>query len=131
VHLGTFGAVNAMVAFLLPHYGAEGLGPGTLYIVAVVVHLLVMDRGLAEMHGGRYGPSARVFHSGAVVGGAGVGLLVGPPPPPWMTGLVLSILAGALILQLVREEIPRNQEGRWAAFGMGALTFGVLMGVVL
>jgi hypothetical protein len=61
---------NAGIAFLLPCKVATG-GPwvAATYVLAMGVHLLVLDHALADVHGGRYGRSARTIHSAGLACG--------------------------------------------------------------
>lgn len=131
LHRATFTALNAMVAFLLPHHLREGLAIAGLYVVAAAVHFLVMDHGLATLHGGTYGLKARVLHVAGLAVGAGAALLVGPLPPTLVTEPLLAVLAGSIILQVVREEIPPSKEGTAWAFAVGALVYAVALGAAL
>lgn len=131
LHRITFTALNAMVAFLLPHHLREGLAISSLYIVAAAVHFLVMDHGLATLHGGSYGRKARLLHIGGLAAGSGVALLVGPLPPGVATEPLLAVLAGAIILQVVRDEIPASREGTAWAFALGALIYAVALAAAL
>lgn len=131
LHLATFTGLNAMVAFLLPHHMREGVAIASLYIVAAAVHFLVMDHGLAAVHGGSFGWKARLLHIGGLGVGAAGALLAGPLPPSLVTEPLLAVLAGAIVLQVVREEIPPDREGTAWAFALGALIYSAALAAAL
>lgn len=126
-HLAVFAAFNAGAAFLLPYHIAQGGGFGLAYVVAIVVHLLVLDHALAEVHHGRYGLRERIVHSGGLLAGLGLAAALGTVPPPLLTQTVLAFFAGAIALQVIREEVPEHKDGRPWAFTLGALIFAILL----
>jgi len=126
-HLASYAFFNAAVAFLMPHYMAQGTGSGVVYLLAIALHLLVLDHALAEVHGGRYGKVARTVHSGGLIVGFALAGFLGSPPPEALIGPVLAFLAGAITLQVVREEVPEHKFGRPAIFAVGATLMALLI----
>jgi hypothetical protein len=126
-HLASYAFFNAAVAFLMPHYMAQGPGAGVVYLLAIALHLLVLDHALAGVHGGRYGKVARTVHSGGLILGFALAGLLGLPPPEAFVGPVLAFLAGAITLQVVREEVPEHKLGRPAIFAVGAALMALLI----
>ena len=55
----------------------------------------------------------------------GVLLLLGAE---WaMVGVLFAFVAGALILNVLKEELPSERKNRFWAFGLGAIVYSVLM----
>lgn len=126
--LVTFALFNAGLAFLLPQQVAT-YGPwltGT-YVVAIGVHLLALDHAIAEVHGGRYGIRERVIHSGGLIAGFVVAITLGPGAWDMAAQPLVAFLAGAIALQIFREEIPAYKIGRPVPFALGAATLGLLL----
>lgn len=121
--LVTFALFNAALAFLLPHQvAAHGPWVTGFYVVAIGVHLLVLDHAVAEVHGGRYGRLARVVHSAGLIAGFLLATALGPGFWDAAVQPLIAFLAGAIALQVFREEIPAYKQGRPVAFALGAAT---------
>ncbi len=127
--LVTFALFNAGLAFLLPHQVATH-GPWItgVYVLAIGVHLLVLDHAIAEVHRGRYGAHARVTHSAGLLGGVALAIVLGPEAWDRAVRPLIAFLGGAIALQVFREEIPAYKQGRPVPFAMGA---GLLAGLLL
>lgn len=126
--LVTLTLFNAGLAFLLPHQIATH-GPwltGT-YVFAIGVHLLVLDHAIAEVHGGRYGIRERAIHSGGLVAGFVLAITLGANAWDIATQPLTAFLAGAIALQVFREEIPAYNNGHPIAFALGATILGLLL----
>ncbi len=119
--LVTFALFNGALAFLLPHQVVTH-GPWVtgFYVVAIGVHLLVLDHAIAEVHGGRYGSHARLIHSLGLVSGFLLATALGPGVWDLTVQPLIAFLAGAIALQVFREEIPAYKQGRPVPFAMGA-----------
>lgn len=126
-HLGAFVVFNIVIGFLVPHHVQHGLWIAAGFLVAVGVHLLVLDHTLAEAHGGRFGWVARMLHSAGLITGLGLAILLGPVPPARATATLLAFFAGALILQVIRQEVPEHRHGHPVALALGAAAFAVLL----
>lgn len=67
VHLGTFAAYNAVITYALPTRFRTGAGGAVLFVVAMAVHFVLSDRGLAEHYGPRFARTGRVVLVAALV----------------------------------------------------------------
>jgi hypothetical protein len=124
-HLAVFAVFNAFAAFLLPYHFAQGTAMGITYVVAIVVHLLVLDHALAEVHQGLYGLKERTIHSAGLLSGLSVAAWLGSDPS--IVTPVLAFFAGAIALQVIREEVPEHKMGHPGAFALGAGIFTALL----
>jgi zinc transporter ZupT len=121
IHLGTFGAYNAIVGYLLVH-GRHRLW---LFTTAMLLHFLVNDDALARHHHTRYQRVGRWALGAAVVLGTGAGLLL--PDRPMVLALLLAFLSGGMILNTLKEEVPAERDSRYWHFAGGAVAYALLL----
>jgi hypothetical protein len=98
------------------------------FSIAVGIHFLVVDYGLRAHHPVAYRRVGRWLLAAAVLVGCAVGGLAGVPEG--IVGIALAFLAGAIMLITLKEELPKEAEGRFGAFAGGAAAYTVLLAVV-
>jgi len=126
LHLASFALYNFVVGELLEEQARlEGLLGAAQYAVAMGLHFLVNDRSLYAHHGALYLNTGRWVLAGAVIGGAVVGAMTGIPA--WLTGIAIALLAGGVIFNVIKEELPEERESRVWAFVLGACIYTVLV----
>lgn len=125
IHLGSFAVYSAVIAYLLFHQEVPDLRNLLFYAVAMALHFAVTDYGLRRHYDQLYERFGRWMLSGATLFGAVLGLLV------TLDVIVLSLLfgfvAGSLILNVVKEELPEASEGLFVPFVAGAVVYVVLI----
>jgi hypothetical protein len=126
LHVGSFAAYNMLVGYLLVHREAPGVGSLLAFAVAMALHFLVNDFGLRQQHRDAYAHAGRWVLATAVLAGTALGLLVrvGEPAP----AMLFAFLAGRIVLNTIKEELPEERESRFWAFALGA---GAYAGVLL
>jgi hypothetical protein len=126
IALVSFTLYNAGVGYLLPERStAEGALELLLFTVALGVHFVVNDFALREHHEGLYHDVGRWVLSGAVLLGWAL-RQVGEVPPLARTALV-AFLAGGIILNVFKEELPEDRKSRFPPFLAGAAAYAVLL----
>ncbi len=125
MHIGFFALYNLLIGYLLA--AAEvGEGVGLLwYGVAVGGHLLVVDYGLRHDHPGAYDRAGRWVLVGAGVLGWALGLAYRVHDAA--TAVLFAFLAGGIILNVLKEELPEERESRFPAFLLGAALYAALL----
>ncbi len=88
-------------------------------------HFLVNDVGLREHHKRLYHDIGRWLLAGAAVAGWVVGAVL--PLPQTVTAVLFGFLCGATILNIMKEELPAENESRYGAFAFGAAAFAALL----
>ena len=127
VHVGSFAAYNGLIGYLL--VDAEGSAAGlVLYAVAMGLHMLGNDYALRAQYELAYHRTGRWLLAGAVLAGAAVGLLLEIHEAA--VALLLAFLAGGIVLNVIKEELPEERESRFGAFAVGAGGYAVLLLVV-
>jgi zinc transporter ZupT len=125
LHLGSYAAYSLLIGYLLVHRKDTDPGGLLMFAVALGLHFVVNDQALRESHGRLYDRSGRW-------------LLALAPPLGWLLGILTSIstvaianlfafLAGGIILNVLKEELPEDRESRFWALLAGALGFAALL----
>ena len=127
IHVGSFAAYNAIVGYLLVSRGGE---PEELafFVVAMALHFVVNDHSLREHHDESYDGVGRWILASGLLAGVGVG---------WTTALsevavstLFALLAGGIILNVIKEELPRQRESNFWAFGGGSMGYAAMLLII-
>ena len=125
LHIGSFTLYNLLVGYLLVRRPEQGLLELALFSVAMALHFVVNDFGLREHHKAAYTRSGRWLLAAAVLLGWGFALL-GEVSEATL-GLLLAFLAGGVILNVLKEELPAERESRFWPFAFGAAAYAALL----
>jgi hypothetical protein len=125
VHLGAFGLYNVLIGYLLLHREESDLRGLVIYAVAMSLHFIVNDQGLRQQHGKTYHRYGRWLLAAAPIAGLLLGLATN------VSALLLSalfaFLAGGIILNVLKEELPEDRDSRFSAFATGAAAYAALL----
>jgi hypothetical protein len=122
VHVGAFALYNLLIGYLLVHGERSD---ELLYGTAMALHFLVNDQALREHHKERYDRLGRWLLAGAVV--CGWALALRWQLPELAVRLMVAVLAGGVILNVLKEELPEQRQNRFWAFLGGAGAYGALL----
>jgi hypothetical protein len=125
LHLASFGLYNLLIGYLLLHRIARGLPSLILFSIAMALHFLVTDHGLHERHRCNYERLGRWVLVAAVLVGWLIALFT-TISDAWIAMLV-AILAGGIILNVLKQELPKEQRSRFWAFGTGAFAYTAIL----
>jgi hypothetical protein len=125
LHLGSFALYNLLVGYLLLHREESDARGLAIYAVAMALHFIVNDQGLRQMHGAAYDRQGRWLLAAAPVAGWLLGLRVTLPPAALAAAFAL--LAGSVLLNVLKEELPEERESRFWAFAAGAAAYAALL----
>lgn len=125
LHVISFALYNALVGYLLLHREDSSLRGLLLFFLAMALHFLVNDFGLREHHKSSYDRKGRWVLALAVLLGWVVGTAV--EIDELHVALLFAFLAGGIILNVLKEELPEDRESRFSAFVVGAMAYGVLL----
>ncbi|WP_412060746.1 hypothetical protein [Rubrivirga sp. IMCC45206] len=129
LHMASYGLYNVLVGYLLAADPADvERGARLAFAGAMALHFLVNDVGLRDHHKARYRRVGRYVLGAAVVGGTALGLAVRVPESV-VAGLV-AFLAGSVVLNVLKEELPDERESRFWPFAAGAFGFAALLAIV-
>lgn len=125
LHCGSFAVYNALIGYLLVHREVPGVTSLLTYAAAMGLHFLVNDVGLREHHGDVYHRRGRWLLAGAIVAGCGLGYAVAVDE--LALALLVAFLAGGVILNVIKEELPADRESRFWAFAAGATGYTLVL----
>lgn len=118
-----YALLNTVAAYLL--VAEERAWPGLLlFALALALKLFVADRALFERHQQAYDRVGRWVLLASFLAGAALGHITELPEIGMRS--LQAALAGAIILVVVKEELPSEREARWRAFLAGVATFAAL-----
>lgn len=125
VHLASFAVYNALIGYLLLHREEEGVGALFLYFIAMSLHFVTADFGMRDDHARDYDRIARWVLAGSVTAGWLVGIAIALPP--LAIGVLFAFLAGGVVLNVLKEELPEERQSRFVPFLLGVGVFAVLV----
>ncbi|WP_433628488.1 hypothetical protein [Halomicrococcus sp. NG-SE-24] len=128
IHIGSFTAYNALIGYLLVHRERPGVESLLLFATAMALHFVVNDFGLRDHHHEAYDRLGRWILAVGVVAGWALGsaTVVGE----LAVNTLFAFLAGSIVLNVIKEELPEDRDSRvWSfALGAGAYTAVLLAG---
>ena len=121
----SFTVYNAVIGYLLLDSDLEEATQLALYTLALGVHFVINDLALSEHHRHAYRRWGRWLLAGAVL----VGWLVGVATDisERAIALVIAFIAGGVILNVLKEELPGERLAQFWPFAGGALVYTVLL----
>ena len=125
LHVGSFALYNALIGYLMLHREEPGLGSLVLFAFAMGVHFVVNDFGLRENHKGAYDRAGRWVLAAAVVAGWFVGLV--SEISEAALAVLFAFLAGGVVMNVLKEELPEERESRFWAFVLGAALYSAVL----
>lgn len=130
VHLGAFALYNAVITYTLPLTYRTGIAFAVLFTIAMGLHFVLSDRGLEENYGrlfDRWAP--RLVLAGALVLGWALAWLFAPTQSVTISVLT-AFLAGSVLLNVFKEELPSGRESSFGWFMVGLVSYAVLLGAL-
>lgn len=123
--IASFAVYNAVIGYLLLREELAEPTELVLFTVALGVHFVVNDFGLREHHRDAYDRVGRWIIAGAVLLGWLVG--VATEISERAIALVIAFIAGGVVLNVFKEELPGERLARFSPFLAGALAYTVLL----
>lgn len=123
--MGSFAVYNAIIGYLVVHREEDATRTLVFFTLALGVHFVVNDHALRERHRDAYHDLGRWL----IVSALGVGWLVGQLTE--VSGAALSLLiafiAGGVILNVMKEELPEERQSSFTAFAAAAAGYTVVL----
>ncbi|RUR34311.1 hypothetical protein [Vreelandella nanhaiensis] len=124
IHVGSFSLYNALIGYLLV-YRDNHFPDVVFFFLAMSAHFLVNDHGLVRHHRERYLAKGRWVLASAVVVGWLVGVMVEVTEA--FVSLLYAFVAGGLVLNVLKEELPEDRRSRFWPFALGLAGSTVLL----
>lgn len=124
LHVTGFAIYNLMMGYLLIDWSRNAAGLA-LYCGALGLHFLVTDDGLRRDYGAFWDRAGRWVMAGCLVAGAGVASLT--PLSLDVLTIVVGLVAGGVVINSVKDELPSAGGGRFLPFAAGAFAYAALI----
>ena len=125
LHVSSFAVYNALIGYLLWHREEQDTRGLLFFAVAMTLHFLVNDYGLRQDHKQAYRRIGRWILAGAILVGWATGLLISIGDAA--TDVLFAFLAGGVVLNVLKEELPEERQSRFAPFALGTAAYGALL----
>ncbi len=124
LHAIAFALYSAVIGYLLSQQTEVPVSELAAFGVAFSLHFFVNDQSLQRHHGILHRGRVRWMLAGSVILGWLAGAFL--PIPDAHVTFVYAFLAGGMILNILKEELPEERRGHVGAFVAGALVYGVI-----
>jgi hypothetical protein len=125
VHMSAFAVYNGLLGYLLRDAEKHGLLTCLLLFVALALHFSMNDYALYLRHQAAYARIGRWVLALAVVVGYAIGLFF--PVGEGVIAALWAVLAGGLILNSLKDELPERGEASFATFLVGLVGYAALL----
>ncbi|MEO1131991.1 MAG: hypothetical protein AAFX40_04710 [Cyanobacteria bacterium J06639_1] len=126
LHITAFAALNFIFSYLLQDLGQHSVLRCILFFIAIALHFFVMDVALREHHQSTYDRKGRWLLTSAIVLGTLAAQLTHFNEAA--IAIVWSFLAGSIILNILKRELPDERKSCFGSFiGGAALYTGLLL----
>ena len=130
LHLASFMFYNGIIGYTLPLDWRTSIPFAILFTVAIGLHFVLSDRGLEEHYGERFDRRPpRLLLAAALLVGWGLASLLAPTSSV-VISLLTAFLAGSILLNVFKEEIPSTRRSHFGWFVVGAASYALLLGLV-
>ncbi len=125
LHIGGFAVYAWLVTYLRVDKIEEGTVPLALFAFAVGFHFLLVEHSLRREHASLFDRSARYVLAASSLAGWGVGRIAPIPKPIVIT--LLGFISGAIIMNTLIMELPKEKEGRFWPFLAGGSFYAAIL----
>lgn len=125
LHIGSFAFYNVLIGYLLLHREEVGVASLLIYFAAMALHFVTSDYGLREDHKHRYDQNGRWITAAAVLGGWALGAVTEVAEVP--VGFLFAFLAGGVVLNVLKEELPEERQSNFGAFALGTAGYALIL----
>lgn len=123
-HIGFFALYNAMIGYLLTTQSESNSASLFLFFFAFGLHFMTNDWGLRNHHEKVYDTFGRAILSGSILFGFALGAVF--DFQEYVVGLVEAFVTGAMILNVIKHELPSEREGSLKGFLIGVIGSSIL-----
>ena len=124
-HIFSFSIYNMLIGYLLLHREENGVTQLFFYTLAMSLHFVANDYGLRQDQKDQYDAKGRWILAGAVLLGWLIGIFVSFPQI--VIDFLFSFLAGGVILNVLKEELPEERKSHFWSFALGGCIFAILL----
>lgn len=125
LHIASFAVYNVLIGYLLLHREEAGAASLALYAIAMALHFVTNDFGLRQDQREQYDAAGRWVIAGAVLLGWLLGVVT--TVPELVVGFLFAFLAGGVVLNVLKEELPEERKSRFWPFALGTAGYAALL----
>jgi hypothetical protein len=125
VQVGGFAAYVCLVSYLVLSQLEEGNESMLLYTAAMSLHFLSVDYSLREEYGSDYENVGRWLLAGMTTFGWALSVFFVFSGA--LIALLTAFLSGAVIMNSMLAELPKEKDGRFLPFVLGGLIYGAIL----
>lgn len=129
LHLASFMVYNGLITYTMVLRLRTGLVFALLFAVAMGLHFVLTDRGLEERYPRQFTRRGRLALAAALLAGW-VPSAVFAPSSSLVVALLTALLAGSILLNVFKEEIPSGRRSSFGWFVVGLVLYAGLLAVV-
>jgi hypothetical protein len=125
IHITSFFIYNALIGYLLLHREETTIGSLIPFSFAMALHFVVNDYGLRQDHKHTYHKIGRWLLAIAIITGWVIGQ--GVQIHQNAIALLFAFLAGGIMLNILKEELPKERKSHFWAFALGAAIYAAVL----
>lgn len=125
LHVISFSVYNMIISYLLAHRENHGTASLVWDALALALHFFVIDYGLHDHHKTRYRNIGRFVLATSVLIGWLLSVTI-TVTEIYVTQL-FAFLAGSIILNALKEELPEERKSSFWAFALGLVGYALLI----
>jgi hypothetical protein len=124
IHVGAFSLYNALIGYLLVNREEPGISSLLLYFFAMATHFLAFDLNLSGGHQQQYHKIARWIIAASLLLGWAIAAFTNMSHLP--VSVLFAFLAGGIILNVLKEEMPNEKQSRFLPFLAGVVGYSII-----
>jgi len=125
LHIGGFAVYVWLVSYLMVRSIEEEVVPIALYAVAMGFHFLLLEHSLRQEHASLFDRAGKYVLAIAPLTGWIIGILTELSKPMVIT--LLGFISGAIIMNTLIMELPREKEGKFWPFLVGGILYAAIL----
>lgn len=126
VHLGAYCVYNLLITGTMALRLEAGVPFGVVFGVVMGLHFVLTDRTLEDHYPDRFTRWGRHLLAASLLLGWGASILIGPEHLV-LLGLLTSLLAGSVLYNVFKEELPDHDRSSFPAFACGLVGNAALL----
>ncbi|GAB4285728.1 MAG: hypothetical protein Fur0025_17610 [Oscillatoriaceae cyanobacterium] len=125
LEIGFLFLYNGLIVYTMPEQFRAGIINTIIYMIAMLLHLFSNDHSLQENYLKQFRSwGCYVLAASPLVGSIADWLT---PPSSLVSGSLIALLAGFILLNVFKKELPDNDRSSFGWFSAGVVGFGIML----
>ena len=125
IHIASFALYNFIIGYLILSRDEKSIGAMLLYAMAMAFHFMVTDHSLEDHFRHLYRKKGRWILVAFLFLGWLTSIFY--TIPEGYLGLIFAFLSGGIIMNVLKEELPKERESNFLAFFSGIIFYTVIL----